>query len=264
MSNLRDLQRQFSAALLQDASGLVDQIGSPQGPADELLAIYRNNLFVSLRESLETVFPVTLALVGDHFFKHMARRYTRNVPLGEGSVRHYGKGFADFLRRQSDAAGLPYLPDVARLEWVRQQVAESPWVRDPFPFDALASLSARQQGQLHFELAPSWLRLDSRYPVDTIHDMVTREAVEPIDLNQPQVVGLWRTRHGVQTKRLSVGENEILQAVAAKQSLTALLTTFGEQLMPTLQPAIQTGIVTGFQLTQETRDAPAHPHAPTQ
>ncbi len=110
----------FSAALLDPArpcpAGLVAWNGSDPAPR---LAVYRNNVVASLIDALATTFPVVHQLVGTDFFRAMAAVFVRQAPPSSPVLARYGDGFAAFVRHFGPAAGLPYLADVACLEFAR-------------------------------------------------------------------------------------------------------------------------------------------------
>jgi len=113
-------ERVLAQALLADAPacppGLVAWNGSDPGPR---FAIHRNNIVVSLVDAIADAYPVTQALVGDAFFRAMARDFVRARPPRSPVLALYGGGFAEFVEDFPPAAGLPYLADVACLEWLR-------------------------------------------------------------------------------------------------------------------------------------------------
>jgi hypothetical protein len=83
------------------------------------LAVYRNNIVVSLIDALATTFPVTKELVGSEFFQDMARAFIRQHPPTTRVLTWLGLPFADFIENFAPAGALPYLADVARLEMLR-------------------------------------------------------------------------------------------------------------------------------------------------
>lgn len=113
-------QAAFARALLDPAlpppADLLAWNGSD--PAARL-AVYRNNVVMSLLGVLADTFPVTRERVGDVFFRDMARDFVRAQPPTGPVMAEYGAGFPDFIRDYAPAQALPYLPDVARLEWLR-------------------------------------------------------------------------------------------------------------------------------------------------
>lgn len=96
--------------------GLTAWNGSDPG---RRFAVYRNNVMVSLIDALADTYPVTQALVGEEFFRAMARLFVRAHPPRSPVMAYYGEGLAGFIEEFQPAQGLPYLADVARLEMLR-------------------------------------------------------------------------------------------------------------------------------------------------
>src|SRR5262245_49147471 len=118
MLPLHELQRTIARGILADeAAALADVIREDGLPFDKRLQVYRNNTFMSLTEALKTTYPVVSALVGEKFFATVAKAHIAAQPPRAPRLAEYGAGFADFLAGFEPARALPYLPDVARLEW---------------------------------------------------------------------------------------------------------------------------------------------------
>lgn len=110
----------FAAALLDPSlpcpEGLTTWNGSD--PAQRF-RVYRNNVIGSLVDALADTFTVTQDLVGEEFFRAMARLYASAKPPRSPQLAFYGADFPDFIAAFAPAARLPYLADVARLEQLR-------------------------------------------------------------------------------------------------------------------------------------------------
>jgi hypothetical protein len=117
------MQTAFADALLARdfdcPPGLRTWNGSDPG---RRFAVYRNNVLVALVDALADTYPVVQALVGVDFFRAMAQEFVRGQPPTSPVLAGYGAGFAAFIEGFAPAAGLPYLPDLARLEWMRVEV----------------------------------------------------------------------------------------------------------------------------------------------
>ena len=85
-------------------------------------AVYRNNVVASLINALADTYPVIQDLVGEAFFRAMAHVFVCAEPPCSPVLAGYGANFALFLEGFPPAATLPYLADVARLEWARVEV----------------------------------------------------------------------------------------------------------------------------------------------
>lgn len=116
------IQADFSAALRDPA------LPPPAGlrawnstQVDARFAVYRNNGLAALVAALEESFPVTRALVGEPFFREMARCFVQAQPPRSPVLIDYGDALPAFIADFAPARSLPYLPDVAQLEALRVQ-----------------------------------------------------------------------------------------------------------------------------------------------
>lgn len=82
-------------------------------------AVYRNNVAHSLSQALARRYPVIQRLVGETFFAAMGREFVALHPPRNPVLQEWGAGFAAFLDGFPPLAALPYLGDVARIEWAR-------------------------------------------------------------------------------------------------------------------------------------------------
>ena len=132
-------------------------------------AVYRNNVMVSLIEAMADTYPVVRALVGDEFFRDMARVFARTYPPRTPVMAHYGESFADFIQNYDPAASVPYLPDVARLEWAYVCAFHAADVA-PVPTQSLLELiaDAERLAANRCQLHPSLRVVSSDYAVASL------------------------------------------------------------------------------------------------
>lgn len=163
-------QAAFAAALLAPEVPVPPDIAVPSGvdPARRF-AVYRNNVVTGLVDALAEAFPVTRSLVGEDFFRAMARHHALAHPPDAPELHRYGRVFPDFIAGFPPAAGLPYLADVARLERLRLDAWHAEAAPTLAPAPLWAALTA-PEGLAALPLRPHpatrWLR--SAYPVVSI------------------------------------------------------------------------------------------------
>jgi hypothetical protein len=168
MPALLELQAKFCAALLGGDEEAVAALIRDDGlPASARLDIYRNNVFVSLKQVLIDTFPVVCRLVDERFFLYTADEFARRHPPEQACLFAYGARFADFLAAFPPCQHLAYLSDVARLEWLMNLAAHADDAT-PLPPAALASVAAADTPNLILRLDPSLGLLESAWPVDRI------------------------------------------------------------------------------------------------
>jgi len=220
---LRDLQTEFAAALLDEHPQIGAHIRAGRFPAAQHFQVYRNNLVESLTGALRAVYPVVEQLVGAGFFRYTAHEYLSVHRPKSGNLHDFGDAFAGFLAGFEPAAELPYLPDVARLEWAWHRAfhaADAP----AFDLARLGAVPAEQHETLRFTLHPSAHLLASDYPVVRIFE-INQEGYNgdaSVNLNEGGVqVLIIRRELTVTVEPLAAGEAGLLTALAVNQTLGA-------------------------------------------
>ena len=165
MSKLRDLQRDFSAAMRGDSEGVLAHIDGGTLGGQARLGIYRNAIAATRLRTLSESFPTVRAFVGDAFFEQLAHRYATLHPSRSGNLCDYGGQFGDFIEGSPEAIEpVPYLADVARLEWLRQRAALAAEAK-PRRLRVVGGNERGQRATFH----PSVGALRSRFPVFTLY-----------------------------------------------------------------------------------------------
>src|SRR5512138_2938316 len=135
--------------------GVLELLAWSRGPSTaHRLQIYRNNFSESLIAALGAVYPVVTQLVGEDYFRQVARLCIAQYPPRSGHLHPFGRELPSVLRAIPSAAELPYLADVAELEWAWHEVYHE---ADTAPLDPalLQEVPAEQQMNLGLELAPA-------------------------------------------------------------------------------------------------------------
>jgi hypothetical protein len=170
MLSLREHQAGFAAALFNPAAGHAPGIRADGISSAVRLGFYRTNVFENYRKALAATYPAVERLVGSGFFARLAEEYSRRYASRSGDVGRHGEQFAEFLRRHPCARKLPYLCDVARLEWcVEESFNEADHA--PLALDRLARVPGEQTHRLRFLLAPSCRLMSSVFPVQRIWEV---------------------------------------------------------------------------------------------
>jgi len=217
VSSLSDLQSCFVADLFHLDKATPVYIRDNGLPAASRLEIYRNNVFSNYREALRAVYPVVERLVGAEFFKHAADHYIPAYPSNSGDLNTYGAQFADFLANFPPAQSLPYLHDVAHLEWLIDQVFHAAG-HQPLDVSRLQTIAAEQFGEIRFKLHPACRLFSSPYPVARIWQVnqPTWEGDQEVDLRQAgESILVHRREFSVVLHPLAQGEFVMLSQLAS-------------------------------------------------
>lgn len=191
--SLLEDQRRFLAALYNDAEpGPIEAIAGAGLEPDARLRIYRHSSALIHTQTLRTTYPALLALVGEVFFEQVAVRYRGAYPSRRGNLQAFGAHFADFLESLPETRALPYLGDVARLEWLRQQTALAAEASAQTATDFKNRL-AKAEGQVRLVLHPSLQLFASPHAVLSIWRYAMHPAPEHLALpERGDNVVLWR------------------------------------------------------------------------
>lgn len=184
MTALVDLQRQMVRAI-RDGSGesSVSGFRSEHLPEGEALSIYRNHHRISLCAALAMTFQTVSLLIGEQAFSVLAWRFLLARPPMQPCVSEYGAEFSCFLEMEPLVKDLPYLADVARLDWainVARGASDTP----SLDAEAMSAMAPDQMAELRVEPHPSMTLLHSRYPLLDIFRLARAgEEGEPLSLD---------------------------------------------------------------------------------
>jgi hypothetical protein len=235
---LRDTQNAFAEALaFGNRAGILSQIASDGFSPDERLDIYRNTYVATLTSALRISYPAVHRLVGAEFFEGAAYRFIETGPPRSAYLNAYGAEFPGFLGRFPAAQSLPYLEDVARLEWAVNIALHA---EDAAPMDAntVARLAEVPPDRLILVPHPSiaYLRLD--HPAREIWRAVLAEddaALSAIDVSAgPEWLMVERNATGVEAVCLPDNEWRFAAALCAGETFAHATEASGDIDVPLL------------------------------
>ncbi len=126
------------------------------------IRVYSDAYYLRLRDVLREDFPRVAALLGPERFEDAASGYLEVFPSKQPSVRHLGRGLAEFLRRREDIPKC--LADLAQLEWARVEVFDAPDAESATIGD-FVSVPPDAWPALRFSTIPALQTLRAQYPV---------------------------------------------------------------------------------------------------
>ncbi|MBL8286820.1 MAG: putative DNA-binding domain-containing protein [Rubrivivax sp.] len=157
----------FAAALLDPGRPVPAQLRASNGSdVAARFAVHRNNVVASLVGVLADTFPVVQQLVGDEFFRALAREFVREQPPRSPVMLDYGETFPAWLAAFEPATAWPCLADVARLEFARLRAFHA---ADAAAVEATALAGAMAEPQrlasMALALHPSLAVVASAHPI---------------------------------------------------------------------------------------------------
>ena len=236
---LRALQAAFARAI-RDGEYLPEAgVFRERGlSARQRLNVYHHHSRIVECEALAAVYPAVRRLVGEDFFANMAVLYAGQYPLNRGDLRVFGEQLADFLAQFEPLRTVPYVADVARLEWCWHESLHA----------AQASLEARAADGTRLCLAPHVRLLHSPFPVATIWDFALREHADDtphlnIDTMGPEHVLIMRPTLDVEVWTLPADEWEWLSGYRQPTPVAATTRETGRQ-----RSWLARGVLTGAEI----------------
>ena len=177
MPALRELQQAFRDGVLGEPSdALLRAIAGDGLDAAARLQLYRHHVLSTLGAALAGAYPAVGRLVDPRFFAYAADAFVRARPPSGPCLGEYGADFGAFLDDFPPCRHLPYLGDVARLEWAVHAALRAPEMR-PLDPERLAAVAPADMAMLRLRLDPSVSLLASPWPVDRVRE-ATRDGDE--------------------------------------------------------------------------------------
>lgn len=235
---LRDIQALFAETMLDhpDAVARPDRalaalFSGDESILPERLKIYRNNIVTNLTDALVATYPLIKTLTGEEFATGLLRSYALKNPPREACLARYGAGLDEFIGTFEPAKGLPYLPDVARLEWAVNEAYYAEDDKALTPQD-LQSLPVENMSDMRLTPRSSVRLLESRWPLEAIRTFCLNHDEKndaTLDLNQGGCqLMVFRSGLVAEVVALEPAAYNFLQSLAGRKAL-------GESLENTLK-----------------------------
>lgn len=219
-------------------------------------AVYRNNVTISLVDAIASIFPTVQNLVGEDFFRAMARLYVTAHPPMSPLLFTYGESFPAFLESFPPAAELPFLADVARVEriWLDAFHAADSAALDPL---TLASVPAGDVAGIRMQPHPATRIARLCHAAGTIvrNDRagISLEGVNPM---APEAVLVTRPAYDVAIRVLPQGGAAFLETLLAGGMLGDAFVAAqpeGADIPALLGLALSAGAFTSIDTTHESK-----------
>lgn len=213
----------YGGLLGRFAASLVDDTVAPHGVAAESrerMDIYRNNVRLNRIAALVDAFANVVQLVGPDYFSALARAYVDCTPAHSANLHDDGAGLPAFIRAFAPAADLPYLGDVADVDWLLHRAY---FAADAHALDAskLAELGPERFAGASMRFMPSvGLVRSHRWPIADILRMHA-DGIRAELGTGGQAVLIWREGFTVRWQALAETEADAMAALMTGTSIQA-------------------------------------------
>lgn len=141
----------------------------PAGTIEDRWHVYASGYLARLVEAVENDYPALRRILGEGAFRSLVARYVRRFLPRSHDVGRVGDRLAQFLEADPLTEDLPFLPDLARLEWAVAEAFVAP-DEPPLGWDALKRLKPEAVADLPLALHPSAALVRSRWPILDLRD----------------------------------------------------------------------------------------------
>jgi len=217
---LSEIQELFFSALRDEPEPFATRIEpiaklSPQ----ECIRIYSRGYSVRLTDALGETFDATWWILGDEDFFKLSGKYIYSTVSHCYDLSDYGYDFPKFLSRQALAAETPFLPDLARFEWLFKEIFHKPNVKNEIDGGIGFAENSR------FIPSSSAKLLSSRYPIYDIWKLRSGpiEELSKIDLSTSQNLLIYKQESQVRVRMLDADEYIFMRALFNGNSISATL-----------------------------------------
>jgi hypothetical protein len=215
---LAEMQHAFRAAVLNGERAPAAAYVRADGDiaAQARVGVHANTVQASLASVLAAAYPALERLLGADNFRLLARAFVAAHPPRRPQLSAYGAEMAAFVGRFAHTADYPFLADLARLEWARNEAL--------FAADAavltgrgLEGVAPEAMGALSLPWHPATRLVESAYAIDRLwHAERLARGVAA----GAQTVLVTRGPDGaVQHREIAAGDAVLLHAFAAGRSL---------------------------------------------
>lgn len=221
---LAELQKTFIAGLLDKDSHILDIIQpNPKLSALNQFAIYKNSTYAKLQRALTDIYPVCRKLVGDDFFNGMCDRFIQQTPSQSYDLNKYGETLSSFISTFQPAQTVPYLSDIASLEWAWHLTFSAPDTNH-FDFEKFAACYATEGENILFSLPRQSTLLVSPYPLHQIWKMNngSDDSLIVLEAEQSYHFLIWRKQFDMRIDAISEIDWQLLTWIQSKMSLGQL------------------------------------------
>lgn len=213
--------------------------------------VYQDNSHALACKALRAAYPVVARLLGDESFDSLAQALWHTCPPRCGDAGRWGDTLGAFVRVDAQLADVPYLADVAHVEWLRHSSASAADVwADP---ESFALLAEHDPSDLRLLLAPGCATWPSVWPVVSIinahlqaDSAALGQVADLLRAGRSETALVWRAGLRPQLRLTQAGETTFLAALQQGHTLgAAVQASPGLDMAFWLPMAVHTGLLLG-------------------
>lgn len=238
--SLSEIQKEFHSLIGpgEDPAGSKEIPLNPQAgvPGKERVSVYAHGYYARIVEALAEVYAAVKHVLGEKMFSGLVHAYAERYPSADYNLTQTGKHFPEFLKDPGVAKEMPFLSELAGLEW-RVSLAFHAYDGKLLETAALSQITPEDWEKTRLLFQPSVSVLSSAWPVFDIWKART-EPVENIKIDmvgRPQNVLVFRRGLEVHCTLVDSAQCQMLERLLAGETLgqvcEALSETFEAEVL---------------------------------
>ena len=227
------------------------------------LEVYRRGFIVRLTESLGEIYESVWWVAGDEEFFRLAKKFILSQHSEAYNLSLYGQEFPDFLQAEHPFPDLPFLPSLARFEWLFKNIFHSSQ-HESISQEEIQSIT--QEGHIQFIFGSSVSLFTAPFAVYDLWKVrgTCHDGQPPIEWNHAQRLLLYKKHDQIFVNELDDVEYTILEKLLGGSTLESSLNETAkqypnleqEQISKLFQVIFHTGIIHRLSTISEKPGAP--------
>lgn len=168
----RDLNMLYQARLIQR----MFEKASPASPSEDTeipqkdaISVYQNNYIESAIRALSITYPSVRKTLEESDFRALAKAYIKKHPKHCFDWADYGESFSAFMFDVEQLAELPFLPELAELDWRLMHIERAK--NRTFDAASFGLLQSHAMDSLYFVAAPGLQLMQAIFPLTELYQL---------------------------------------------------------------------------------------------
>ena len=230
----KEIQNKFITSLYHDNKDIFTHVKTSRFDKDDLMTIYKNNLYTNLINSLQITFERASSYLKNKEFSDLAIDFIKKNPSRTGNLDDYGFEFIEFLRKNHSE----FLSDLANIDWLahRSYLAKDDGY---FNVEEFSKLGEEELLNIKLQISTSCFLFKSKFSL-----FAKRNAKK--ERKNPCYYAVFRNELEIKTLKISKKEYLFLKSAQENKNLEKICKISTCNLEKSLQQCILERIIVGF------------------
>lgn len=213
---------------------------------EDRLAVYSDAYFSRIVEALEIDFEATCKVLGKETFFELVKDYLKEFPSTSTNIDEIGSKLPDFIRKLDPGITIPYLSELAQVEWA---LIEAFYADDLPLFDpnSLRKVPHASWDKVKLIMDTSVKLIETKWPVHIIWE-ARKSSIVPEIRQSPGLYLIYRNGYSVELREKSETEFKALKLAQDGQNIGTICEGLkkemtSEELMMIFKSWMQSGLI---------------------